>query len=178
MSVVAEFSAQCKKSVANLKTGLTVRVHQKIQEGEKTRIQIFEGLVIRINPGTGADSTFTVRKIVDGIGVEKIFPLYSANVSKIEVKKASRVRRSKLYYMRERSGKRANLKGLRIDLSQFQAPEEKEKDVEAPEAPEAPETPKAPEAPEAPETPKAPEAQNEEKIEEEKAKETEEKIEE
>ena len=99
-----------KKKVPVILTGHTVRVHQKIKEGEKERIQIFEGLVIRVNSGHGADKTFTVRKIVQGIGVEKIFPLYSPNIQKIEVKKESKVRRAKLYYMRDRSGKSARLK--------------------------------------------------------------------
>lgn len=93
-----------------IQPGYTVRVHQKIKEGSKERIQIFEGLVIKVNSGHGADKTFTVRKIVEGIGVEKIFPLYSPKIEKIEVKKKSKVRRSKLYYMRERSGKSARLK--------------------------------------------------------------------
>jgi large subunit ribosomal protein L19 len=185
MSVVADFSAQCKKSVPNLKTGLTVRVHQKIQEGEKTRTQVFEGLVIRVNPGSGADATFTVRKIVDGIGVEKIFPLYSENVSKIEVKKVARVRRSKLYFMRDRQGKSANLRELRVDLSKFQAPaaesdvpgddsgqegEAPAEDQPAPEQTEAPaEQPETPAEPVEPtETPTEPEAPAEpaEKVEE------------
>lgn len=99
-----------KKKVPVIQTGHTVRVHQKIKEGEKERIQIFEGLVIRVHGGHGADKTFTVRKIVEGIGVEKIFPLYSPNIQKIEVKKESKVRRAKLYYMRERAGKSARLK--------------------------------------------------------------------
>lgn len=99
-----------KKKVPVIQPGHTVRVHQKIKEGEKERIQIFEGLVIRVHGGHGADKTFTVRKIVEGIGVEKIFPLYSPNIQKIEVKKESKVRRAKLYYMRERAGKSARLK--------------------------------------------------------------------
>jgi large subunit ribosomal protein L19 len=99
-----------KKKVPDVKIGNTVKVHQKIKEGEKERIQIFEGLVIAINSGHGADKTITVRKVVEGIGVEKIFPLYSQNIEKIEVKKQSKVRRSKLYYMRGRMGKSARLK--------------------------------------------------------------------
>jgi len=99
-----------KKKVPTIEPGLTVRVHQRIKEGEKERIQIFEGLVIQVNSGHGADKTFTVRKIIGGIGVEKIFTLYSTNIEKIEVKKRSKVRRAKLYYMRERSGKSARLK--------------------------------------------------------------------
>lgn len=99
-----------KKSVPVIKPGQTVRIHQKIKEGEKERVQMFEGLVIKVNSGSGADKTFTVRKIVDGIGVEKIFPLYSPIIEKIEVKKEAKVRRAKLYYMRKRSGKSARLK--------------------------------------------------------------------
>jgi large subunit ribosomal protein L19 len=98
------------KAVPKIKAGHTVSVHQKIKEGEKERVQIFEGLVIKVNSGTAADKTFTVRKIVDGIGVEKIFPLYSPLIEKIVVKKEAKVRRAKLYYMRERSGKSARLK--------------------------------------------------------------------
>lgn len=99
-----------KKKMPEIKPGYTVRVYQKIKEGEKERIQTFEGLVIKMNSGFGADKTFTVRKVVDGIGVEKIYPLYSTNIEKIEVKKKSMVRRSKLFYMRDRSGKSARLK--------------------------------------------------------------------
>jgi len=99
-----------KKPMPNIEAGYTVKVHQRIKEGEKERTQIFEGLVIKVNSGFGADKTFTVRKIVDGIGVEKIFPLYSSNIIKIEIKKKAKVRRSKLYYMRKRSGKSARMK--------------------------------------------------------------------
>ncbi len=98
------------KKVPVIEPGFTVKIHQKIKEGEKERIQMFEGLVIKINSGFGADKSITVRKIVEGIGVEKIFPLYSTNIVKIEVKKTSKVRRAKLYYMRERFGKSARLK--------------------------------------------------------------------
>ena len=110
MSLLKEVQEKARKSVPVVKPGLTVRVHQKIKEGNKERIQVFEGLVIKINSGHGADKTFTVRKIVEGIGVEKIFPLYSPLIDKIEVKKEAKVRRAKLYYMRERFGKSARLK--------------------------------------------------------------------
>lgn len=88
------------KQDISLKSGFTVRVHQKIKEGDKERIQIFEGLIIKISSGSGVSKTFTVRKVVDGVGVEKIFPIQSPNVAKIEVVRASRVRRAKLYYLR------------------------------------------------------------------------------
>jgi large subunit ribosomal protein L19 len=104
-----------KKNLPFMKSGLTVRVHQRIKEGAKERIQVFEGLVIYCKGGKGIDSMFTVRKIVDGIGVEKSFPLHSPNIAKIEVVKESKVRRSKLYYMRGRSGKATRLKGKRIE---------------------------------------------------------------
>ncbi len=111
MSVLQEVQKLAiKKKVPAIRAGNTVRVHQKIKEGEKERIQIFEGLVIKLNSGHGADKTFTVRKIVQGIGVEKVFSLYSPTIVKIEIKKKAKVRRSKLYYMRERSGKSARLK--------------------------------------------------------------------
>lgn len=95
--------------VPEVRSGYTVRVSQRIKEGEKERIQNFEGLVIKVNHGEGVEGTFTVRKIVEGVGVEKIFPLHSPNIKKIVVIKKAKVRRSKLYYMRERSGKSARL---------------------------------------------------------------------
>ncbi len=110
MNVLQDIQKLAVKKVPVIQPGYTVKIHQKIKEGEKERIQIFEGLVIKINSGYGADKTITVRKNVGGIGVERIFPLYSTNIVKIEVKKKSKVRRSKLYYMRERSGKSARLK--------------------------------------------------------------------
>src|SRR3989344_836058 len=97
-------SAQCNGSRFNI--GDTVWVHTKVVEGSRTRIQVFEGLVIRIR-GRGENSTFTVRRIgAGGVGVERVWPLNSNSVDKIEVKKkAANVRRSKLYYLRERTGK-------------------------------------------------------------------------
>lgn len=93
------------KNVA-FKVGDTIRVHQSIVEGEKSRIQIFEGVVLGIK--ASGDPTFTVRKIASGqIGVEKIFPLHAPSVTKIEVKKSGSVRRAKLYYLRDRVGKSA-----------------------------------------------------------------------
>ena len=110
MQLLHEVGKKNLKKVPDLKPGSTVRVHQKIKEGEKERVQVFEGLIIAVNSGNGADKTFTVRKIVEGIGVEKVFPIHSPNIAKIQVKKTSNVRRSKLYYMRQRSGKSARLK--------------------------------------------------------------------
>lgn len=110
MQLVQKVGKKFMKKVPVIKAGCTVKVHQRIKEGSKERIQIFEGLVIAVNSGSGPDKTFTVRKVVGGIGVEKIFPLYSTNITKIQVTKSSDVRRSKLYYMRKRSGKSARLK--------------------------------------------------------------------
>lgn len=90
-----------KKNLPDLRSGYTVRVQQKIREGDKERLQAFEGTIIKVNSGVSVGKTFTVRKIVDGVGVEKIFPLHSPNIAKIEVMKKSRVRRAKLYYLRE-----------------------------------------------------------------------------
>ena len=86
-------------------SGDTVRVWSKIQEKGKTRLQAFEGLVLARKHGTSASATFTVRKVSDGIGVERIFPLYSPAIDKIEVVKKTKTRRSKLYYIREKAAK-------------------------------------------------------------------------
>jgi len=160
------------KKTPVIKPGFTVRIHQRIKEGEKERTQIFEGLVIKVNSGHGADKTFTVRKVVDGIGVEKIFPLYSSNIQKIEVKKQSKVRRAKLYYMRDRFGKSARLKGSFVSDAEMEEAINKLADEKAEEATEEPkaEEPKA-EEPKA-EEPKAEEPKAEEpKAEEPKAEE-------
>ncbi|MBW1739696.1 MAG: 50S ribosomal protein L19 [Deltaproteobacteria bacterium] len=94
------------------KPGDTVKVHVKIKEGDKERIQVFKGIVIRKRKGT-TNATFTVRKISYGVGVERIFPLHSPNIEKIEVVSRGRVRRSRLYYLRKRRGKAARIKELR-----------------------------------------------------------------
>jgi large subunit ribosomal protein L19 len=88
-----------------LKAGDTVRVHQKITEGDKSRIQIFEGLMIARKHGNEAGGTMTVRKVIDGVGVERIFPFYSPNIDKIEVVRKSKTRRSKLYNVRDKAAK-------------------------------------------------------------------------
>jgi len=88
-----------------LKAGDTVRVHQKIVEGDKSRIQIFEGLMIARKHGNEAGGTMTVRKVIDGVGVERIFPFYSPNIDKIEVVRKSKTRRSKLYNVRDKAAK-------------------------------------------------------------------------
>ena len=86
-----------------LRAGDTVRVSQKIKEGNKTRLQVFEGLILAVKHGSTAGATFTVRKVVGGIGVEKIFPLYAPMIDKVEIVRRSKVRRAKLYYIREKA---------------------------------------------------------------------------
>lgn len=92
---------QARKDL-DLRAGDTVRVHVKIQEKGKTRIQLFEGLVLATKHGKETGATFTVRKVSNGVGVERIFPLYSPNIDKIEIIKRSKVRRSKLYFLRDK----------------------------------------------------------------------------
>lgn len=109
MDVLDQIEAeQTKKEAPALRPGETVRVHVKVVEGEKERTQVFEGIVIRIS-GKGNRATFTVRKISYGIGVERIFPLHSPRIEKVDVVSRGKVRRAKLYYLRERSGKGARL---------------------------------------------------------------------
>lgn len=124
-------SVSQKKSMPKFGTGYTISVHQKISEGGKDRVQIFTGLVIKMNSGAGVDKTFTVRKVVDGIGVEKIFPIHSPNIAKIEVLKKAKIRRSKLYYIRERSGKSARFKETHLKDSDVEHVVFEEENAEA-----------------------------------------------
>ncbi|MBP3695925.1 MAG: 50S ribosomal protein L19 [Clostridia bacterium] len=98
-----------KSEVPAIEIGDTVKVHVKIREGEKERIQVFEGTVIA-RRGSGVSETFTVRRLSYGVGVERVFPLHSPNVAKVELVRHGRVRRSKLYYLRDRVGKAAKVK--------------------------------------------------------------------
>jgi len=102
-----------KRELPKIVAGMTVCVSQKIKEGEKERIQNFDGLVIAAN-GSGVNSTFTVRKIIGGVGVEKVFLLHSKNTVKIEVVKKAKIRRSKLYFMRELRGKAARMSEIHV----------------------------------------------------------------
>jgi len=106
---IADLQKANLKKVPEVNTGYTVEVSQKVKEGSKERVQKFQGLVIKVGHGAGVEKTFTVRKIVEGIGVEKVFPFHSPNITKIRVIKKASVRRQKLYYMRERFGKSARL---------------------------------------------------------------------
>lgn len=109
MNIVDKLEAeQSKREVPAIRPGETVRVHVKIVEGEKERTQVFEGIVIGLS-GTGNRATFTVRKISYGVGVERIFPLHSPRIEKVDVVSRGKVRRAKLYFLRERSGKAARL---------------------------------------------------------------------
>jgi large subunit ribosomal protein L19 len=107
-------SKSLRTKVPIIVAGMTVKVSQKIREGEKERVQNFEGLVLATNGGVGVAGTFTVRKIFDGIGVEKVFPLHGKNIVKIEILKKAKVRRSKLYYMRDLRGKAARMSETHI----------------------------------------------------------------
>ena len=103
--------AQLKENITEFRVGDTIRVQGKIKEGNRERIQVFEGVVLK-KQGGGARETFTVRKTSNGVGVEKTWPLHSPNVEKIEVVRHGKVRRAKLNYLRQRSGKRAKVKEI------------------------------------------------------------------
>ena len=99
-----------RADVPELRSGDTVRVHQKIKEGDKERISIFEGLIIAQKHGRGISGTFTVRKVVDGIGVERVFPLHAPMIAKIDVLRHSKTRRAKLYYIRDKASREVRRK--------------------------------------------------------------------
>jgi large subunit ribosomal protein L19 len=103
-----------RREVPEFRPGDRVKVHVRVVEGEKSRTQMFEGDVIRRHGGVGRLATFTVRKTSSGIGVERVFPLHSPNVQKIDVLRRGRVRRAKLYYLRNLRGKKARIRELRI----------------------------------------------------------------
>lgn len=104
---------QLKTDIPQFKAGDTLSVHVRVIEGDKERIQIFTGVCIK-RRGGGVNETFTVRKISNGIGVERVFPLHSPRIARIEVVKVGRVRRAKLYYLRNLQGKAARIKDKRI----------------------------------------------------------------
>ena len=113
MDVIANLEKeQMRLDIPDFKPGDTIRVHARIKEGEKERVQVFEGLVIRKRKGK-IGATFTVRKMSYGIGVERIFPLHSPNIDKIEIVTRGKVRRGRLYYMRKLKGKAARIKEKR-----------------------------------------------------------------
>jgi large subunit ribosomal protein L19 len=111
-AIVTVEAAMLKRDRGGFAPGDTVRVHVKVVEGEKERIQVFEGVVIR-KRGEGARASFTVRRVSYGVGVERTFPLHSPRIERVQVMKSSHVRRSKLYYLRSLTGKAARLREKR-----------------------------------------------------------------
>jgi len=112
---------------SGIKPGVTLKVHQRIKEGNKTRIQVFEGLVIARKHGSGPNATITIRKISNGIGVERTFPLHMPGIEKFEVVKTSKVRRAKLYYLRTKTARETRRKVKAIDSqARDQAPSQEE----------------------------------------------------
>ena len=142
--------AQKKNAVVDVRSGDTVKVTQKIKEGNKFRSQVFEGVVIRTDRKDSHTARITVRKIASGVGVEKSFLIHSPLVEKIEVTKRAKVRRKNLTYLRERSGKSARLSGKDFDRAAVnELPAEKVEEVAEAPAEEAPEAEKAEEKAEA-----------------------------
>ncbi len=111
MDLIKKLGAEQAKELPDVQAGDTVRVHFKIVEGKTERIQIYEGLVIALK-NAGLSKTFTVRKNSYGVGVERVFPMHSPRIDKIEVVRCGKVRRGKLYYIREKIGKKAKIKEL------------------------------------------------------------------
>ncbi|MFA6158555.1 MAG: 50S ribosomal protein L19 [Candidatus Paceibacterota bacterium] len=114
--IISPIDMAARKNL-ELRSGDTVRVWQKIKEGEKARLQAFEGLILARKHGSEAGATFTVRKTIDGVGVERIFPLYSPVIDEIEILRRSKVRRAKLYFVRTKAAKeiRRQMRNLRTD---------------------------------------------------------------
>lgn len=134
-NVISPVNIESRKNL-DIRTGDTVRVYQKIKEKDKVRLQVFEGIVLARKHGTEAGATFTVRRNTGGFGVEKIFPLYSPAIEKIEVVKRSKVRRAKLYFIRRKALKqiRKRLKQTffatsSADLEESEQPEEKDESI-------------------------------------------------
>ncbi len=123
---------QFKHELPDIRPGDTVRVDQKIKEGDKERIQAFEGQVIARKHGKEAGATITVRKVISGVGTERVFPIHSPLIKKIEILKRGKVRRAKLYYLRKAKGKKARLKKKEITKPKEEKIIEKEPPKEAP----------------------------------------------
>lgn len=120
---------QLKTGLPDIRPGDTVRVYQKIREGDKERTQVFEGLVLAKKHGKGISSTITVRRVISGIGTERIFPIHSPMIEKIEIIKRTKVKRAKLYYLRKAKGERAKLK--KREFTEALGEERPEKTTEA-----------------------------------------------
>jgi len=110
MGIIQKIEQEQLRTAPKFRTGDSVRVHVRIKEGDKERIQVFEGVVIGMHKRAGSRASFTVRKVSYGVGVERVFPVHSPSVEKVEVTASNEVRRAKLYYLRERSGKAARLR--------------------------------------------------------------------
>ena len=127
---------QMKNKIPDLKVGNTVKVHVRVKEGNRERIQVFEGIIIKVQGG-GINKTFTVRRIASGVGVEKTFLIHSTAVEKVEVTRVGKARRAKLFYLRDRLGKSAKTKeqvGARIETNEIVLKEDATEEVaEAPE---------------------------------------------
>lgn len=118
--ILHDQTASYKRSMPDIQPGYTVRVHERITEGDKQRVQIFEGLVIAVHKGhVVTDRSFTVRRVVSGIGVEKVFPIHAPTIEKVEVKKVAKVRRAKLFFLRGRTGKAARLSERFTNADEF-----------------------------------------------------------
>lgn len=151
-----------ERSKLGIRPGDTVRVHQKIIEKGKSRLQAFEGLVIAVKHGTEAGATFTVRATMSGVGVERIFPLYAPFIEKIEITRRSKVRRAKLYFIREKVAREVrrqlrNMRMVKLSTDDFKE-EEKPEEVEAAPVEEVREEPEATEEVAVEETPAAEES--------------------
>lgn len=134
-SVITPVNTQ-ERTKLGIKPGDTVRVHQKIVERGKTRTQVFEGLVIAVKHGTEAGATFTVRATMSGVGVERIFPLYGSFIEKIEITRRSKVRRAKLYFIRDKVAREVrrqlrNMRLMNVSSSDFAAEEIKPEEADA-----------------------------------------------
>ncbi len=127
-----------KKNAPDLRAGDTVRVHQKIREGTRERIQMFEGVVMAVRGGTAINSSFVVRRVASGVGVEKTFPLHSPNVVKVERLKTSKVRQARLYYLRTRFGRNARMRGEEWSKDAWDEPAAVEEVISNEEVTEAP----------------------------------------
>lgn len=130
MSTIAKFQAtlETKDKFEAIKPGWTIRVNQRIKEGEKTRVQAFEGMVISRKHGTEAGGTITVRKVTDSIGVEKTFPIYLPSIESVKVVRKAKVRRAKLYYLRDKTNKEIRRK-LRTEQPKATTKSIKKKEV-------------------------------------------------
>ncbi|MDO8523065.1 MAG: 50S ribosomal protein L19 [bacterium] len=132
--IYSPVNSETRKNL-DFRAGDTVRVYQKVKEGDKTRLQAFEGLVLSRKHGAEPGATFTLRKIISGVGVERIFPLYSPDIDKIEIKSRAKYKRAKLYYVRERAARdiRKKMKSVRVSFAEARRAE-----IAAKEAAEAP----------------------------------------